>query len=242
MSGVGARMQARMAGWLYLVVIAAGGFAEFYTRAGLTVRGDAAATAHNILTHMPLYRAGLVADIAGTAAYVAITAILYLLLKPVNRALSLTAACFSLVGCAGMCAITLTHIAPLLLLGGQPYLSAIPPAELQALVLTSLRLHANGYLTIMVFFGIYCALLGILVFRSGFLPRVIGVLLAFAGVGDVAQSFSVFLAVPIPGALGTVYSMAALIGEGSLALWLAAVGVNPVRWESRENKLAMGAT
>src|SRR5262249_56378672 len=121
----------------------------------------------------------------------------------------------------------LTHIAPMILLGGAPYLNAIPQAALQAMVLTALRLHAYGYLVIMVFFGIYCALLGVLVFRSGFLPRAVGVLLAFAGVCDVAQSFSVFLDVAIPDALGTVYSVAALAGEGSLALWLAFVGLNP---------------
>src|SRR5579862_4907418 len=103
-SGAAARTQARIAGWLYLVVIVAGIFAEFYSRAGLTVRGDAAATTHNLLTHMVLFRAGLAADLVGTAAYVAITAILYEVLKPVSRTVSLMAACFSLVGCAGMCA------------------------------------------------------------------------------------------------------------------------------------------
>jgi hypothetical protein len=239
-SGAVARAQARTAGWLYLVVIGAGIFAEFYSRASLTVRGDPAATAHNLLTHMAVYRAGLVADIAGTAAYVAITALLYLLFRPVSRTVSLTAACFSLVGCAGMCADMFAHIVPMLLLGGAPYLNAMPAPELQALVLTSLRLHSYGYLVIMVFFGCYCALLGYLVFRSGFLPRLIGILLLFAGVCDVSKSFSVILDLPIPDALGAVYSLAALIGEGSLALWLAAVGVNASAWQSRA-PLALGA-
>jgi hypothetical protein len=230
-----------LAGWLYLVVIAAGFFAEFYSRAALTVRGNAAATTHNIVAHEMLFRAGLAADLAGTAAYVAITAILYVLFKPVNRTLSLTAACFSLVGCAGMCADTLTHIAPMLLLSGSPYLDALPAGELQALVLTSLRLHSFGYLVVMVFFGIYCALLGTLVFRSGFLPRAIGVLLVFGGVCDVARSFAVILELPVPGALDAVFSLAALAGEGALALWLAAVGLNATAWQSRDGQLVLGA-
>jgi hypothetical protein len=238
-TGAAARAQARMAGWLYLVVIAAGFFAEFYSRAALTVRGNAAATTHNILAHEMLFRAGLAADIAGTAAYVAITAILYVLFKPVSRTISLTAACFSLVGCAGMGADMLTHVAPMILLGGAPYLGAFPAGELQALVLTSLRLHAYGYLITMVFFGFYCALLGYLVFRSGFIPRLIGLLLGLAGLCDVLRSFSVILELPIPDALDTIYSLAALAGEGSLALWLAAIGLNPSAWQSRG--FAMGA-
>jgi hypothetical protein len=241
-TGRGARAQARLAGWLYLVVIGAGFFAEFYSRAGLTVRGNPAATAQNIMAHEMVFRAGLAADIAGTAAYVAITAILYVLLRPVDRTVSLMAACFSLVGCAGMCADMLTHVAPMILLGGAPYLNAIPANELQALVLTSLRMHAFGYLIVMVFFGFYCALLGYLVFRSGFLPRLIGVLLAFAGVCDVSRSFAVILALPLPAALDTVFSIAALAGEGSLALWLAVIGLNPSAWQSRESRaVAMAA-
>jgi hypothetical protein len=166
-----------------------------------------------------------------------------MLFKPVNRTLSLTAACFSLVGCAGMGANMLMHIAPMILVGDAPYLKAFPAGELQALVLTALRLHGYGYLVIMVFFGVYCTLLGYLVYRSGFLPRAIGILLAFAGLCDVLQSFSVFLAVPIPDALGTVYSLAALVGEGSLAVWLAAVGLNSSVWQDhRTVQLAMGAT
>jgi hypothetical protein len=239
-TGAAARAQARIAGWLYLVVIAAGFFAEFYARAALTVHGNAAATTHNILAHSMLFRAGLAADLAGTAAYVAITAILYVLLKPVDRTVSLIAACFSLVGCAGMCADMLSHIAPMLLLSGAPYLGAFPAGELQALVLTSLRLHAYGYLVVMVFFGVYCTLLGTLVFRSGFLPRLVGLLLVFGGVCDVMRSFSVILELPIPDSLDTVYSLAALAGEGSLALWLAAIGLNSSAWQSRE-QLAMGA-
>ncbi len=220
------KLQARIAGVLYLIVIVTGGFAEFFTRAQMMVHGDAAATAANVAKSMPLFRLGLVSDLVGDACYLAVTVLLYYLLKPVNRTLSLLAAVFSFTGCAVLAANLVNHIAPILLLGGAPYMSAFSPAQIQVLVMTALRLHAWSYNLAMVFFGLYCLSLGYLVFRSTFLPRLVGILLAIAGLNALSAAITTFLAIPIPD-----FGLAGLIGEGSLALWLTVMGVNEAKWK-----------
>src|SRR5215471_17362172 len=86
------RLRARLAGLLYLIVIVSGGWAQLFVRAQLIVRDDAQATAANILAQLPLFRAGLAADLLAASAYIGVVALLYGLLKPVNRSLSLLAA------------------------------------------------------------------------------------------------------------------------------------------------------
>lgn len=91
---------ARIAGAFYLLTVVTALYAEFFVNARLVVDGDAATTAHNIVTHESLYRSAVVADLIGISCYVAVTALVYSLLKPVNGSVSLLAAFFSLVGCA----------------------------------------------------------------------------------------------------------------------------------------------
>ncbi len=224
-----ARLKARLAGGLYVVTIAAGMFA-LSVRAQLTVRGDAAATARHILDSQAIYRAAMAADILGIVAYVGVTAILYELLAPVSRTLSLTAAALSLVGCAVGAAILALVAAPLLLLAGQASLPAFSPAELQTMALTSLRLHDRGYDFGMVFFGFYCLLLGYLTFRSGFFPRWLGLLLALTGTAWLAGSLGDVLAPALSARMNPYVDLAGLLGEGALTLWLLAVGLDGGRW------------
>jgi hypothetical protein len=223
------RLHARIAGFLYVIVIGAGAFAEFFARSSLMVRGDAAATAANIHNADWLFRVGLVADCLGCAAYVAITAILYYLFRPVSRTVSLMAAFFSLVGCAIMAANLVNHIAPLLLLGNDAYLHAFSPGQLQVLALTALRLHARGYALSMIFFGCYCILIGVLILRSTFMPRIIGGLMVLAGLSAITTTVGIFLAVPLPDT-----GIAGLLGEGSLALWLLIFGVSGPKWRTAQ--------
>ena len=230
------RLKARIAGGLYVVTIGTGMFA-LLTRSAMLVRGDAAATAANILASQPLYRCSIVADILGIAAYVAVTALLYELLAPVNRTVSLVAAALSIAGCAVGASILAFVLAPLLLLGGQSYLAAFSPAELQALALTALRLHSLSYNIGMVFFGWYCLLLGYLVFRSGFLPRWLGVLLALAGIAWLAGSISGLVAPALARSLDPYVTVAGLLGEGSLTLWLLLLGIDPARWAAAAARL-----
>ncbi len=224
------RLKARIAGVLYLIVIAAGIFAEVFVRGTLIVSGDAVATAGNILASELLFRLGFAADLVSVAAYIGVTAILYELLKPVSRTLSLLGAFCGLAGSAIMAVNMLNHFAPLFFLGGAGYLTAFNAEQLQALARVSLRLHGLGYNISMVFFGFHMLFVGWLIVRSSFLPRILGVLLIIAGVCGLIKSFAGFLALALAPQLTPFFMLPSLIGEGGLALWLTLIGVNASNW------------
>ena len=227
------QLMARLAGLSYLITTIAGFFAEIVVRGGLIVSGDAAATARNIMASENLWRLGFAADLIAGAAYVAVTLLLYELLKPVNRVLSLLAAFFSLVGIAIGGLAGLAHLAPLLILGGASYLHAFDAAQLQALAYLAIRLHVQGYLIALVFFGFYEVLLGYLIFNSAFLPRTLGVLVGIAGLAFLVNSFAVFLAPAVGAALSNSMLILDAIGEFSLMLWLIIKGVDEPKWAQR---------
>jgi hypothetical protein len=231
---VSPRFRARIAGVFYLLVFLLGGFALFAS-GRLVVSGDAAATATNILAHEPLFRLGWAFNLITTACYIAVTALFYDLFKPVNRSLSLLAAFFSLVGCAIYALSSLFDLAPLVVLGGAQYLSVFKVEQLQALALMFLKLYGQGFNISLVFFGFYCPLIGYLIFRSAFLPRILGVLMAFAGLG-----YLTFLAPPLANYLSPYILAPGIIGEGALTLWLLVMGVNEQRW--KEQASAAGAS
>jgi hypothetical protein len=216
--------RARLAGVLYLITIVAGVFAEVFVRGAVLVRDDAAATAARILAHEPLYRLGLAADLVMLAAYLGVTFLFYEMFKPVDAGLALLSAWFSLTGIAVLAAGSLTHAAPLLLLGPGHALDSIAPAQLQALALMSLRLHSRVYLIAGLFFGIYCILIGRLIFRSGFLPRILGMVMALGGIGYVTSTFVTFLSPALAGRLPD-FSMIGGLAELALTLWLLIAGV-----------------
>jgi Domain of unknown function (DUF4386) len=221
------RLKARIAGVFYLLEMLTGGFALFVA-VRLFVSDDAAATATNILAHESLFRLGFAANLIQFACYIAVTALFYDLFKPVNRSLSLLAAFFSLVGCAIGAVSCLFYLAPLVVLGRAQYLSLFKLEQLQALALMFVKLYAQCFNISFVFFGFYCLLIGYLIFRSTFLPRILGVLMVFAGLGWLS-----FLSPPLAKYL-SLYTLAlGLLGEGSLMLWLLVIGVNAARWEEK---------
>ena len=176
------RLAARITGTLYVICIA-GGAVGLTLRQGLITKGDAAATAANILSSESLYRLSFTVELIGTLAYVAITALLYGLLKPAGPTASRVAAFFSLTGCAIGLTVSTLLLAPLVLLGGATFLAPLAQDQLQALAYPCLRLQGQGYTIAMTCYGAYCGLLGWLAFRSTFLPRFVGVLLVLAGLG-----------------------------------------------------------
>lgn len=219
------RLMARIAGVFYLLMMLAGGLALF-ARRGLVVSGDAAATAANILAHEPSFLSSFAAEILVVAFYLVVTALFYELFKPVNRSLSLLAAFFGLAGCiiqAGACAF---YLAPLVVLGDAPYLNVFKTEQLQALAYMFLKLYSQTYGIDLVFFGFFDLLIGYLIFKSTFLPRIIGVLMMIAGLGGLT-----FLSPPF--SVKYPYIMAIAIGEFVLTLWLIVKGVNVRRWEER---------
>ena len=231
--GTSPRQLARMAGALYLINIVGGAFAITIVPAMVLVAGNAAATAHNIQTHELLYRSGLVAHVLVTVTNVPLALIFYELFKVVNRRLALLDAFFILVATAIEAAGIVNQFAPLVLLGSGPYASALPATQLQALAYVPWNLSSNEYSLHTVFFGFDIITAAYLVFRSTFLPRAIGVLLAIDGLAYLVYSFTFFLAPGLAAQLVPWIQFPALIGEGSFCLWLLVVGVNVERWEKR---------
>lgn len=214
------RPKARMAGFFYLLVFLLG-FFELFASGRLVVSGNAAATAANILAHESLFRLGWAANLLATASYIAVTALFYELFVPVSRSLSRLAAFFSLVGCAIGAASGFVRLAPLAILGGgAPTASVFSAEQSQALAYTFLRLYSQAYNIGLVFFGFYCLLIGYLIYKSTFLPRILGVLMMIAGLGWLT-----FLWPPLANSLSPYILLPGILGEGSLTLWLLIAGV-----------------
>jgi hypothetical protein len=142
----------------------------------------------------------------------------------------LLAAFFSLVGCAVGAVVALGHYAPLLILGGADYLKAFDPHQLQALARLSLKLHGYGEDVSIVFFGLYCALLGYLIFRSSYFPKFLGILLTIGGLCYLINSFADFLSPAFSAKIPALILLPPGIAELSLCLWLIIVGVNVPKW------------
>ena len=240
-AGGSPRLEARAAGALWLTCIVASVFG-FVAGSALIAGDDAAATAANILAHESRFRLGFAADLISGASYVGVTALLYYLLKPAGRSLSLLAAFFGLCGVAISGVGFLSHLAPLVLLRGAQSLSAFTTSQLQAAALVALKLQVQVFSIGMVFFGIQCFLAGCLIARSTFLPRALGVLLALGGSCYVLASFANFLAPALGARLVPFVMPVALIGEGSLTVWLLTKGVDAGRWRERAGATAEHVT
>ena len=239
-AAVSPRTRARITGVVYLLFFLTAILGEFVTQqAGISglgaLPGDAAATANTILAHESLYRLGWAFSLISTGCYVALMALFYQLFRPVSRSIALLAAFFGLVGCVVTAFGSLFQIAPLVVLGGSPYLSVFNVKQLQALALLFLNLDAQVGSIALVFFGVFQLLTGYLIFRSTFLPRILGALMALAGLG-----WLVFLSPPLANSLLTYLEVLGVLGEVLLMLWLLVMGVNAQRWNERAS--AAGAS
>jgi hypothetical protein len=226
------QVQARIAGFLYLIVIVGGAFAELFVRGRLVVHGDAAATAHNILAHPLLYRSGFAIELFYCVCNVPLTVIFYNLFKVVDLSVTLMMVILDLVVNTIESISLLAHYAPLILLGGGHHLSAFSVEQLQAASYVSVQLFEHGFALALVFFGFDCFAMAYLIYRSRFLPRFIGVLLAVEGLGYIVNSFALFLAPALQPRIFP-YFAASAIAEVVLCLWLLTMGVNEQRWKEQ---------
>jgi hypothetical protein len=238
------RQLARIAGGLYLLNIVAGLFAIGVVPAALIVPGDAAATVQKIQANELLYRLGLAAHMIPIVCNVPLVVILYDLFKVVNRRISLLMVFFSLVGTAVESANLLNQFTPLVLLDGAQDSRALTADQLQALAYAPLGLQSIGYNIQQVIYAFFLLSAGYLVFRSTFLPRVVGVLLAIGALAYLTYSFATFLSPGFAAHLVPYIQLPSLVGEGSLCLWLLAIGVNVQRWkeQARTAGIASGST
>lgn len=233
-----ARHYARICGVLYLYIIVAGMSAELLVRARLVVPADAAATAANILANESRFRLGFSAELLHIACDVAVAVLLYALLRPVDRTLALLAAFMRLACDLLLAGASISHFAALRLLGDGNYLQAFQTDQRQALALLAMRLHGDAYAISLLFFAFACLALGVLIFRSRFLPRTIGALLAIAGLCYLINSVSHFLAPAFAGSLFPALFVPIFVAESSLALWLIVKGVDAAKWKARAGALA----
>jgi hypothetical protein len=224
--------KARAAGFFWLMTILTGMFA-FLVGGRFVVPGDAATTATNIMANETLYRLAFAANLVATGCYLTVTLLIYVLLKPVNKNISLLGAFFSLTGCATGGVSCLLFFAPINFLDGAKYLSVFSMEQLQALALTfvtsSLQVNDIG----LVFFGLHVITVGYLIRRSTFLPRILGALLIVTGVCYLTNSFANFLSLPFKAYLLPFVAAGGLLGEGSLTVWLLVKGVNVQRWNEQ---------
>lgn len=212
------KRMARIAGSLYLVVAVLGGFAELYVRARTVVPGDAAATAENIRGSATLFRFGFASDLVQATFFLFTAMALYLLLRHVNELVARAMVVIVAVSVAIICLNLLNqYMALQVATGGAEGSDAL--AGLFA------DMHAAGYLIAQIFFGLWLLPLGYLVFRSGYFPKVVGILLAVGCFGYLIDTFTRFLAPGIAGSVSAIAVLPAAIGELSFVVYLLVKGV-----------------
>lgn len=225
---------ARTCGILYLYIVVVGISSETFVRSRLVVPSDPAATAANILANESLFRLGFSGELLQLAFDVVIAVLLYVLLRPVHRNIALVAALMRLSCAIVLSVASISHFAALRLIEAPAYLADLEPGQLNGLAVLAMRLHADAYGIALVFFGFACLALGYLIYRSGYLPKAIGVLMAIAGLGYLVNSFGLFLDPAFAARLFPAILMPALVAELALSLWLIFKGVDAAGWSARK--------
>jgi len=225
---------ARIAGLLYLIIIVFGIWAEVFVRSGIVVSGDAGATAQNIAASPGLFRAGFVADSIMVLCDIGLAVLLYILLKPVGLEVALVAMFFRLAQAAVLAVNLLNYYAAILLLDGTGLAAVFEADHLNAMVAFYLNLHSHGYDLGLLFFGIHCLLLGYLIFKSRYMPRILGTLVMAAGLVYLIGTYTRFLVPDYVATVAPIY-LVAVISEVSLCVWLLVKGVRSAWWPQGAN-------
>jgi len=214
---------ARIAGILYLVNAVTGFFGIIYVPGRLIVSGDATATAHNILASERLFRLGIASELICAVEFVYLFWILYRLLSGVSQTHASLMVLLGVGFVPIMVVNTLSKIGVLMVLHGTGFLSVFDQRQLEAMAMLFLDLHHYGYVVAWIF-GIFHFHFGVLVFRSGFLPRILGVLLIAASFGYLADSLTPFLLPECVNLVGRFASIPLMLGEPTMILWLLIMG------------------
>jgi Domain of unknown function (DUF4386) len=216
----------RFAGLLYVLVSIPGAFALLYVPNKLIVHGNATATAQNIAASETLFRLGIAAELVSQILFMWVALALYDLLKGVNRRHAAVMLTLILVSIPIALLNELNAIAALILVRGADFLSVFDKAQRDALAMLFLNLHSHGFGIAAIFWGLWLVPLGLLVYRSGFLPRILGVLLMANCLSYVVNSFT-YLIVPQYADIVSRWMMPLGFGELLFMFWLLIMGANP---------------
>ncbi|HKR59567.1 MAG TPA: DUF4386 domain-containing protein [Pyrinomonadaceae bacterium] len=237
MSQTSPRLLGRVLALLILVVLITGVFAQGYVSNRLIVSVDAAATARNILANTGLYRLGFTVFLIEMVAQVATTALWYVLLRPVNRSIAVSAAFIDLAGGVMKAFARVFYIVPLWVLaptaaGASPLLRSFTPEQVESLALVLLQINNRGANAALAFFGFSGLLRGYLIFKSTFMPRWLGVLAMISG-----ATWLSFLYPPLGSRMFWFAALFALASATVMILWLLFVGVSEEKWnDDRDNR------
>jgi hypothetical protein len=221
---------ARAAGVLLLISLFAGGYGEGYVPSKIIVSNDAAATAANIKAFGFMFRLGFAAFLVESICDTALSLNFYVLLKPVNKHLSLLAAFLGLMATATFAGTELFYFMALSWVGDAPYLKPFQTAQLETLALLSLKYYTYGGALFTVYYGLAWIVRSYLIFLSGYLPKLIAILMAIGGAGFVLRNFLLVLA---PTYASSALLMLLFPGGLLMMGWLIFRGVDVVRWNER---------
>lgn len=226
---------ARIAGFLFLLMVVTGLFAEIFFRQKLFA-GDAAAAADNILHNEFLFRAGILCDIVMSVSYLFTALALYRLLSSVGKDLAKLMVLFAAAGCVLLLSNILNELAPLHILGAGSPSGALSGAQLQDLAMISYAAYGHGYMVGQVFFALWVLPLGVLIYRSQFIPKVFGVLFIIetaCGLLAVAAHFLLENA-----ALESALLLPGTVAEMAFLLWLVIRGVSRPKLPAQPGRTA----
>ena len=216
---------ARIGGGIYLLMVLTAPFSLIYVPSKLIVRGNALATADNILAHETMFRLSIFGDLIGHVIFICLAVALYRLLSNVNKTWAILMVSFVLVSAAVGFLNALNNIAAVILFRGGEFLDVIDKTQRDALGMLFVRLHNNGEFISEIFWGVWLFPFGLLVYRSGFLPRLLGVWLIVACFAWIALSITALF---FPSHYGAAFTwlQPAFFAEMAIMLWLLIRGAN----------------
>ena len=217
------KRKARIAGWLYLLLALTGIFNLIYVPSTLVVFGDATATAENIRSSELLFRSGILSGLISNVIFVFLVLALYRLLKETSHNQAMLMVTLVVISVATGFANTINQLGALIALSGADFLSVFEKPELDAIAYLFIRLNSWGIQIIQIFWGLWLFPFGLLVYRCGFIPKILGVLLMIAGFGYLLGSFMFQILPQYDDALST-FIMILEMGELPIIFWLLIVG------------------
>ncbi len=217
------KKKARIAGWLYVLLALTGVFSLIYVPTTLIVFGDATATADNITSSELLFRTGILSGLISNVIFVFLVLALYRLLKEISRKQAILMVILVVISVAAGFVNAINQIAALIILSGADFLSDFEKSQLDAAAYFFLRLHSHGLQVIQIFWGLWLFPFGFLVYRSRFIPKILGVLLIIAGFAYLLGSFMFLI---LPQYMAAISSLITVLeaGELPIILWLVIVG------------------